>query len=438
MNYADRLKQQTTSTGTGNLTLGNVPAGYLSLDGAFVSPGRFLYVIQDQGPGQWEIGWGYVSAGALVRETPIAGSGAKPVSFGAGIKDIFVAHNANLSTGMHMALFGSGVAGDSNITTSVAQGGDGHYENLTISGAGKIDAAGHRILVRGVLDLQNCSQFAINNNGENGTAAVLDALGPSGQGGLSGTLGAGTSGGNGANGTTGVGAQGSAAAALLNANGGKGGAGGAGGHSGGANAGGASKSTGGVSGSQTPGIFDSLVGDAAGTGVQILGGGTGGAGGSAGGGDAGAGKGGGGGGAGGGGGVLEVRAAMLVLGNDTAAASAIAAVGGVGARGGDAAGGTNPGGGGGSGGGAGGYVRLIVGYVRGSKSQLVAAFGGYGGDGGSGQGDGSPGDGGNGGNGGTIDIWNLEIGTMVRTNGLSGQPNSGSSGGLGGDCYGDL
>lgn len=437
MNYADRLKQLTTSTGTGNLVLGAAPVGYLPLNGAFTGPGRFLYVIQDSGPGQWEIGWGYVSAGSLVRETPIAGSSSLPVSLGAGTKEIFVAHNAVLSTGMHMALFGSGIGGNGAITTGVSQAGDGHYENLTISGAGSIDAAGHRVLVRGILDLQSAGFAAINNNGELGATAVLDALGTGGQGGLSGTLGAGTSGGNGAVGAAGAGAVGAAGSALVNSNGGQGGHGGQGGDSGGGVLGGASKATGSVSGAQTPGIFDSLVGDAAGTGLQILGGGSGGGGGSAGGG-AGGGKGGAGGGAGGGGGVLEVRAAMLILGNGTAAVAAIAAVGGSGGKGGAGGGVGNSGGGGGGAGGGGGYVRLIVGYVRGAKEQLVAAFGGSGGDGGAGASDGLVGRGGDGGNGGIVDIWNLETGTMVRTNGSSGLPHNVGLGGLGGACYGDL
>lgn len=433
MNYADRAKETTVGTGTGNLALAGAPTGYRTLASVFAASQRFLYVVEDTVSGQWEIGFGYVSGGALIRETPVEGSSSTPVSFGAGTKNVFIAHNAVLSMAMHMALFGGGRGGDSVVTGAVSQGGDGHYQNLTISGAGKINAAGCRVLVRSVLDLNSGGASAIHNNGADGASAVLDVAGIGGKAGTSMSLGQGTSGGTGANGGAGAGAQGSASTALSNSTGGSGGAGGAGGSgNGGANAGGASKAGGAASNPQSPGIFEALVADTLGTGMTIIGGGTGGGGGSAGGGDGG--NGGGGGGGGGAGGVLEVRAAVLKV----SGSASITATGGAGGNGGTPAAGNRGGGGGGAGGG-GGYIRLIVGYVIGTAgAKFLSARGGNGGNGGSKTGTGVDGQGGDGGNGGIIDAWNLSLGTWVRTTGSTGSPHNAQAGGGGGDAYGTV
>ena len=85
-----RVKDTTTSTGTGNLTLsGTPPAGFLSFNGEFGTNTRFLYIIDD-GAGNWESGVGYLSASTtLVRDTPFEGSASVPISFGAGTKTVF-------------------------------------------------------------------------------------------------------------------------------------------------------------------------------------------------------------------------------------------------------------------------------------------------------------------------------------------------------------
>lgn len=89
--YIDRVKDTTTTTGTGNVTLsGTAPTGFQNFNAAFGTQVRFPYVI-DGGTGEWEVGLGYLSASTtLVREVVQSSSNAgAAVNFSAGTKDVF-------------------------------------------------------------------------------------------------------------------------------------------------------------------------------------------------------------------------------------------------------------------------------------------------------------------------------------------------------------
>ena len=90
---ADRVKDSTTTEGSGALTLsGTAPTGFQSFSaGVGVGP-RFDYCISSSGSTEWEVGEGYLSgATALVRETVYASSNSgAAVSLSAGAKDVFV------------------------------------------------------------------------------------------------------------------------------------------------------------------------------------------------------------------------------------------------------------------------------------------------------------------------------------------------------------
>ena len=91
---ADRVKDTTTSVGTGTITLsGSPPAGFQSF--AAVGNGNTTYyTIAGQGTAEWEVGIGtYTAAGTtLSRDTVLASSagGTTKVTFSAGTKDVFV------------------------------------------------------------------------------------------------------------------------------------------------------------------------------------------------------------------------------------------------------------------------------------------------------------------------------------------------------------
>lgn len=88
--FSDRVKDTTTTTGTGNITLsGTAPTGYKSFNTAFGVGPLFYYTIALSG--EWEVGIGYLSASTtLVRHRVTASSNADAlVNFSAGTKDVF-------------------------------------------------------------------------------------------------------------------------------------------------------------------------------------------------------------------------------------------------------------------------------------------------------------------------------------------------------------
>lgn len=92
MIYADRAKETTTTTGTGNLTLAGAVAQFQSLNTAFGTNASFEYAIVGQTGTEWEVGYGYLSGSTtLVREFPKDGSAGVEtlVNFSAGTKDVF-------------------------------------------------------------------------------------------------------------------------------------------------------------------------------------------------------------------------------------------------------------------------------------------------------------------------------------------------------------
>lgn len=88
---ADRVRETTTTTGTGTVTLGGPVTDYQSFS-AIGNGNTTYYTIAGTGTGEWEVGIGtYTSAGTtLSRTTVLASSNAgNLVSFSAGSKDVF-------------------------------------------------------------------------------------------------------------------------------------------------------------------------------------------------------------------------------------------------------------------------------------------------------------------------------------------------------------
>lgn len=98
LNVADRVRETTTTTGTGTITLsGTSPTGYQTFSA--VGNGNTTYYTINAGA-QWEVGIGtYLSAGpTLSRDTVLASSNSGSlVDFAAGIKDVFCDYPASTS-----------------------------------------------------------------------------------------------------------------------------------------------------------------------------------------------------------------------------------------------------------------------------------------------------------------------------------------------------
>lgn len=86
----DRVKETSTTTGTGSLTLGGAVTGYQSFSSAIGNGNTTYYAIYLDGGSEWEVGLGTVSAGALARTTVYASSnGGSLVNFSAGQKSVW-------------------------------------------------------------------------------------------------------------------------------------------------------------------------------------------------------------------------------------------------------------------------------------------------------------------------------------------------------------
>lgn len=90
---ADRVRDTSTTTGTGNITVsGTAPTGFRTFSAVLSVNDTFYYAIQSQGANEWEVGLGtYSSANVFARTTVLASSNSgSAVNFSAGTKDVFI------------------------------------------------------------------------------------------------------------------------------------------------------------------------------------------------------------------------------------------------------------------------------------------------------------------------------------------------------------
>ena len=95
---ADRVKETSTTTGTGTITLGGAVTGYQAF--SVIGNGNQCYytIVGIAVASEWEVGIGTYSSSTLTRDIVLASSaaGAK-VSFSAGSKEVFVTYPADRS-----------------------------------------------------------------------------------------------------------------------------------------------------------------------------------------------------------------------------------------------------------------------------------------------------------------------------------------------------
>lgn len=443
---ADRVKETSTSTGTGNVVLAGAAVGFRAFSAAVAVADNVTYCIEHATDGSWEIGIGHLSASTtFVRDAVIRSSNADAlVNFAAGAKSVFVTTSSSSANARNLT-FGDGSTGDVTISGVTALTAAVFYRNLTLVSGARLDPMGHVLYVSGVLDLSTAPVAAIVDFQLNGGAGRTDGLSVAApffaesttynghlpmQGGF---------GGAGAGGT--INAAGSAGnASILGMNlGGSGGTSGAGG-AGSAGAGGSAVASASLAYSQftipqfwrAASTANPTTGASRNTSIH---GGRGGSGGASGGGSSTA-KGCSGGGGGQGGTPIVIYANVIKRGAGTAAGAIggrISGYLGTGGAGGDGTGGFIGGGAGGAGGG-GGWRLIVYNALAGTPAtNLITADGGAGGRAGLGYGSGGVnGTAGNGGNGGNIQVCNLRTGLVITTTGTAG--GIGGIGGAGGTC----
>ncbi len=86
----DRVKETSTTTGTGTFTLDGAVTGFETFSSAIGNSNTTYYAISIQGGAEFEVGLGTVAAGTLARTTIISSSNSDSVvDFSAGTKDVF-------------------------------------------------------------------------------------------------------------------------------------------------------------------------------------------------------------------------------------------------------------------------------------------------------------------------------------------------------------
>ena len=106
----DRVKETSTTTGTGTLTLAGAVSQFQAFQTAFAVGTRVQYAIVGQTGTEWEVGIGtLVTTTTLSRDTVYASSNSNAlVSFSAGTKDVFATAIGravgDASLGKHLAL----------------------------------------------------------------------------------------------------------------------------------------------------------------------------------------------------------------------------------------------------------------------------------------------------------------------------------------------
>jgi hypothetical protein len=88
--FFDRVKETSTTTGTGTITLAGAVAGFRTFASVLSNTQTCPYVIEDPGTGSWETGIGTYSGGTLARSVSQSSNANALVNFGAGTKYVFV------------------------------------------------------------------------------------------------------------------------------------------------------------------------------------------------------------------------------------------------------------------------------------------------------------------------------------------------------------
>src|SRR5437879_426046 len=89
---ADRVKETTSTTGTGDLTLLGAVAQFQAFSAVCVDLDQVPYVIVGQGGAEWEVGIGTWHAGNTLTRTRVTASSnaGAAVNLSAGTKDVFL------------------------------------------------------------------------------------------------------------------------------------------------------------------------------------------------------------------------------------------------------------------------------------------------------------------------------------------------------------
>lgn len=171
---ADRVKETSTTTGTGTFTLAGAVSGFQSFS-VIGNGNTTYYTISGQSGSEWEVGIGtYTSAGTtLSRDTVLASSNSGSlVNFSAGTKDVFVTYPAGRSVYENT----TGVIEFPGTSSNLSSLFSNALEKVTITGTGAGGTINFDVTEQSVLDYSTAasSNFTVNFRGNAGVQ--LNAL----------------------------------------------------------------------------------------------------------------------------------------------------------------------------------------------------------------------------------------------------------------------
>ena len=204
---ADRVKDTSTTTGTGSITVsGAAPTGYRTFSAVLSAADTFYYCIQGQTTAEFEVGLGtYSSTNVFARTTVLASSNSNnAVSFSAGTKNVFltlaatktlqigpsstpIAGAVPYGTGATLAYTAAGTTGQflksngASAPTWVSASGTGTVTSVDVSGGTTgLTTSGGPVTASGTITL--AGTLAAANGGTGGTAAPTAGTIPYGTG----------------------------------------------------------------------------------------------------------------------------------------------------------------------------------------------------------------------------------------------------------------
>jgi hypothetical protein len=158
----DRVKETSTTTGTGTFTLAGAVEGFDTFLSAIGNTNTTYYAITNQGvPTEFEVGIGTVVSGTLTRDTVISSSNSDAaVNFSAGTKDVFVTLPASKAV----------LENDLGVASATTFSGSGaNLTNLNASNlaSGTVDNARLDAQLQDVAGLATTSGKIIQGDGSN-------------------------------------------------------------------------------------------------------------------------------------------------------------------------------------------------------------------------------------------------------------------------------
>lgn len=178
---ADRVKETSTSTGTGNFTLAGAATGFRTFSSSIGVGNTTTYVIADATGSQWEVGLGTLSGASTLARTYVFSNSAgntSRINFSAGTKSVFVSMaaaplNSNVVLGTSSGFSPDLYTNNTVIGSTASSGGDGN----TVVGVGAT-ASGPDALAIGINSTANAFATVAVGRTSSASNTGATAVGP--------------------------------------------------------------------------------------------------------------------------------------------------------------------------------------------------------------------------------------------------------------------